>query len=115
MESVLHPRQMFLLILAGWINQKQQNVIEYLIMENPILREKIGTKRILLTDDQRRRLAIKGKVLGRKTLAEIWSIVTPETILRWHRDLIAPKWDHSKCRNWMGRPSTGKEVVELLI
>jgi hypothetical protein len=115
MESVLHPWQMLLLILAGWINQQQQNTIEYLIAENRILRKKIGKKRILLTDDQRRRLAIKGKVLGRKALAEICSIVTPETILRWHRDLITEKWDYSKRRNKTGRPKTDKELAELLL
>jgi len=115
MKSVLHPGQMLLLILAGWINQQQQNAIEYLIAENCIPREKIGKKRILLTDDQRRRLAIKGKVLGRKALAEICSIVTPETILRWHRNLVAEQWDCSKCRNKTGCPSVQKEVVELLV
>jgi putative transposase len=115
MKSILHPWQMLLLILAGWINQQQQSAIQYLIAENRILREKIGQKRILLTDNQRRRLAIKGKVLGRKILAEICSIVTPETILRWHRELIAKKWDYSKCRKKVGRPTIEKEVVELLI
>jgi putative transposase len=82
---------MLLLILAGWKNQQQQHAIEYLIAENQILRERIGKKRISLTDDQRRRLAVKGKVLGRRALAEICSIVTPETILRWNRELIARK------------------------
>ena len=59
MKTLLHPWQMLLLILAGWINQQQQNAIECLIAENRILREKIGKKQILLTDDQRRRLAVK--------------------------------------------------------
>jgi hypothetical protein len=77
MKSILHPWQILLLVLAGWINRQQQNSIDYLIAENQILREKLGKKRILLNDDQRRRLAIKGKVLGRKALAEICSIVTP--------------------------------------
>jgi putative transposase len=104
-----------LLILAGWINQQQQNAIEYPIAENRILREKIGRRRILLTDDQRRRLAIKGMVLGRKALAEICSIVTPETILSWHKNLIAEKWDYSKCRKKLGHPRTDKEIVELLV
>jgi len=60
MKFVLQPWQVLLFILAGWINKQQQNAIDYLIMENRILREKLGKKRILLTDDQRRRLAIKG-------------------------------------------------------
>jgi putative transposase len=115
MIFVLHSWQMLLLILVGWVNQQQQNAIEYLIAENRILREKVDKKRILLTDDQRRRLAIKGKVLGRKALAEICSIVTPETILRWHMNLVADKWDYSKRRNKAGRPKTDKELVELLL
>jgi putative transposase len=115
MKSVLHPWQILLLVLAGWIHRNQQNAIEYLIAENRIIREKLGKKRVLLTDDQRRRLAIKGKVLGRKALAQICGIVTPETILRWHRNLVAQKWDYSKCRKNLGRPSTHKEIVEPLV
>lgn len=115
MKFVLHPWQILLLVLAGWINKHQQNAIEYLITENRVLREKLGRKRILLTDDQRRRLAIKGKVLGRKMLGDLCTIVTPETILRWHRNLVAQKWDYSKSRNKLGRPSTDREIVELLV
>jgi putative transposase len=115
MKFVLQPWQILLLILAGWINKQQQNAIDYLIMENRILRERLGKKRILLTDDQRRRLAIKGKILGRKALGDLCTIVTPETILRWHRNLVAQKWDYSKCRKKLGRPSTDKEIVELLV
>jgi putative transposase len=115
MKTVLHPWQMLLPILAGWINQQQQNAIEYLIAENRILREKIGKKRILLTDDERRRLAVEGKVLGRKALAEICCLFTPETILRWHRELIAKKWDYSKCRKKVGRPKIEKGVAELVV
>jgi hypothetical protein len=73
---------LLLLILAGWINRSQQNAIEYLLTENRVLREKLGKKRILLNDDQRRRLAVKGKILGRKMLEQLTSIVTPDTLLR---------------------------------
>ena len=104
MKCILHPWQILLLILAGWINKHQQNAIEYLITENRVLREQFGKKRILLTDDQRRRLAIKGKILGRKVLGDLCTIVTPETILRWHRNLVTQKWDYSKFRKRMGRP-----------
>src|SRR5262245_33917676 len=54
-----------LLIVAGWINRQQQEVIDYLRTENHVLKEKLGKRRILLNDDQRRRLAVKAKVLGR--------------------------------------------------
>jgi hypothetical protein len=78
--------------------------------------DKLGNKRILLTDDQRRRLAVKGKALGRKTLREITTIVTPDTILRWHRQLIAQKWDYSACRQGkLGRPPVSKQVIELML
>ena len=89
MKSQFQPWQLLLLIFAGWMNRQQQDAIEYLLTENHILREKLGKKRILLNDDQRRRLAVKGKILGRKMLNELATIVTPETILRWHRELVA--------------------------
>src|SRR5262249_11707830 len=66
MNFFFQPSQLLVLILAAWINREQHQVIEYLRIENQILREKIGKRRILLNDDQRRRLAVKGKVLGRK-------------------------------------------------
>jgi hypothetical protein len=73
--------------VSGWTNRHQQHTIEYLITENQVLKEKLGKKRILLNDDQRRRLAVKGKLVGRNLLSEIATIVTPDTILRWHRQL----------------------------
>jgi hypothetical protein len=97
MRFVLQPWQMLLAILAGWINEKQQQ-IEYFRSESQVLREKFGKKRILLNDEQRRRLAVKGKILGRKVLEEIGTLFTPDTILRWHRQLVAQKWDHSAKR-----------------
>jgi hypothetical protein len=82
MKARFQPWHLLLLILAGWINRQQQNAIEYLLTENRILREKLGKNRILLSDDQRRRLAVKGKILGRKMLEQLAGIVTPDTILR---------------------------------
>jgi hypothetical protein len=98
MKSQFQPWQFLLLILAGWINRRQQDAVEYLITENRILREKLGKQRILLNDDQRRRLAVKGKILGRKMLEQLATIVTPDTILRWHRELVARHWDYSHRR-----------------
>jgi hypothetical protein len=65
------------------MNREQEKVIQYLLAENRVLREKLGKGRILLNDEQRRRLAVKGKELGRKALFEFATIVTPDTILRW--------------------------------
>jgi transposase InsO family protein len=115
MKSQFQPWQLLLLILAGWINRRQQGVIEYLLTENHILREKLGKKRILLNDGQRRRLAIKGKILGRKLLDELATIVTPDTILRWHRELVARHWDYSKHRKSSGRPPVAQEIVQLVL
>ena len=75
-------------------------------MENQVLKEKLGGGRILLNDDQRRRLAVKGKILGRKRLLEIGTLFTPDTILRCHRQWVARKWDYSKRRKSPGRPRT---------
>jgi putative transposase len=82
MSFVLKPWQLWVVTLAGWINQQQEQVIEFLRTENRVLRETHGNKRIVLNDDQRRRLAVKGKVLGRKVLEQVATIVTPDTLLR---------------------------------
>ena len=79
MNFVLQPWQLFLVILAGWVNRQQAEVIEYLRTENQVLKEKRGSGRILLTDDQRRRLAVKGNVLGRKRLEEVGTLLTSPT------------------------------------
>jgi putative transposase len=93
MKSVLQPWHLLPFIIAVWVNRHQQNVVEYLRTENQVLKEKLGKKRILLRDDHRRRLAVKRKILGRKALEEISTIVIPDTHLRWHRELVARKWD----------------------
>ena len=111
----LQPWQLLLLVLAGWVNRRQQDVIEYLLVENRVLRQKLGKRRILLNDEQRRRLAVKGKILGRKMIEQVAGIVTPETILRWHRELVARHWDYSKRRQKAGRPAIPEETVDLIL
>ena len=115
MKFILQPWQLLLLTLAGWINHSQQDAVEYLITENRILREKHGKKRILLNNDQRRRLAVKGKILGRKMLDQLANIVTPDTILRGHRELVARHWDYTDRRKASGRPPVTLEIVELVL
>ena len=83
MHSPSAALQFLLLTFSGWVNRRQQDVIAYLQEENRILREQLGGRRLRLTDAQRRRLAAKGKALGRKALREVAGIVTPDTILRW--------------------------------
>jgi hypothetical protein len=68
-------------------------------------------KRLHLTDDQRRRLAAKGKPLGWKVLSQIATIVTPDTILAWHRRPIAAKWTYPRKR--VGRPGVRWETSIL--
>src|SRR3954453_12807877 len=82
--------------------------------ENQVLREQLGGRRLRFSDDQRRRLAAKAKGLGRKCLAEVASIVTPETLLAWHRKLIAQKYDGSRQRG-PGRPCMANEIEALVL
>jgi len=115
MAFVLKPWQLLVIIVSAWMTKHQQELIDYLLTENQVLKEKLGGQRILLSHDQRRRLAVKGKILGRKRLQEIGTLFTPDTILRWHRQLVAQKWDYSKRRRSPGRPRTRQEVVDLVI
>jgi transposase InsO family protein len=114
MSTVFDPFSVLVVSIAGWMNQHQQHVIQYLIEENRVLREQIGNRRIRLNDDQRRRLAINAKRLGRSVLSQIATIVTPETLLAWHRRLIARKYDGSAFRS-PGRPVTAKETATLVV
>jgi putative transposase len=85
------------------MNQEHLKIIDYLTEENRVLKQQLGGRRLRLTDDQRRRLASKARQLGRKMLQDVATIVTPETLLRWHRKLIANKYDGSQ-RRGPGRP-----------
>ena len=103
-----------LIAVSGWMNHRQLLVIDYLREENRVLREQLGGRRVRLDDNQRRRLAVKAKALGRKVLAEIATIVTPETLLAWHRKLIAQKYDGTAHRA-PGRPRTAGEIEALVV
>ena len=94
MPTVFDPFQFLLIALAGWMNQRQLQMIEYLREENRVLREQLGDQRVRLTDNQRRRLAAKAKGLGRKLLADVATIVTPETFFF----ALAPTADRSEVR-----------------
>jgi len=110
------PWQLLLLIWAALINRDQTEALEFYRLEVEVLQEKLGKKRLLLNDDQRRRLAVKGRALGRKALRELTTIVTSDTILRWHRELVAKKWDYSaRQRKKPGRPPTPEEIAQLVV
>jgi hypothetical protein len=89
MRADLYPFQVLLVALARWVSRRQQEVVAYPVEENRVLKRQLGKKRLRLTDDQRRRLAAKGKKLGRQVLNDVATIVPPDTLLRWHRQLIA--------------------------
>ena len=114
MPIALDPLRFVLIALAGWMNHRQLQIIEYLQEENRVLREQLGQRRLRLSDDQRRRLAARAKGLGRKLLREVATIVTPETLLRWHQRLIAQKYDGSGKRG-PGRPLTAAEIEQVVV
>jgi len=96
MRLAIDPFRLLLISLAGWLNQRQQDVIDYLQQENRVLREQLGGKRLRFNDDQRRRLAVRAKQLG------------------WHRRLIARKYGGIQ-RRGPGRPRLQDEIQRLLV
>jgi putative transposase len=99
--------QMVLMVLTGWLDRRERHAIAYLIEENRFLRRQLGGRRLRLTDDDRRRLAARAYRVGRAALREIATIATPDTLLRWHRELIARKWTFAK------RPGRRGVLVEI--
>ena len=87
MRTPIQPLTLLVVAVAGWIQRDQQAAIVYLLEENRVLKARLCGRKLRLTHDERRRLAVKGKALGRKLLAEVAGIVTPETLLAWHRRL----------------------------
>src|SRR2546427_10243387 len=114
MPSLPYPLRFVFVALAGWINQQQRDVIDYLQEENRALREQLGPRRLRFSDDQRRRLAAKAKTLGRRVLRDMATIVTPDTLLAWHRRLIARQYDGS-ARRGPGRPPVMAAIRALVV
>jgi len=108
------PLQFLAAWLAVWLGRVLQEQVGFLLAENRLLREKLGGKRIRLSDAERRRLATLGKKLGRKGLVAVATIAAPETILRWYRELVAKKYDGSE-RRGPGRPRKRGELSELVV
>jgi transposase InsO family protein len=98
--------RLFVMAVAGWWADQRQEAVAYLVEENHILRTRLRG-RIRLTYDERRRLAVHGHRLGRRRLRQVATIVTPDTILRWHRQLIARKW------TYVSRPGRRGVLAEI--
>jgi len=107
------PVHLFVTSLLAWLHGEKHKVVKYLREENRVLKAQLDGRRVRLTDDDRRRLAVLGASLGRRILAELATIVTPDTILRWHRQLIARKWTYPKRRP--GRPAVLPEIRRLVV
>jgi putative transposase len=114
MRHAFNPFRFVVIAVAGWMNQKQQHAIDYLREENRVLREQLGARRLRFTDEQRRRLAAKAKLVARRVLDEIADLVTPDTLLAWHRKLIAQKYDGGAKRR-PGRPRIANEIENLVV
>jgi putative transposase len=83
-------------VLTGWLDGRERATVANLIEENRLMRRQLGRRRLRLTDDDRRRVAARAYRVGRAALREIATIASPDTLLRWHRQLIARKWTYAK-------------------
>ena len=114
MPFLFQPWHILLAALCGMVNERQQQIIQFQNAQIETLLKKLGKKRLLFDDEQRRLLAVKAHAIGRKTLLELTTIVTPDTILRWHRKLVAKKFDSSNKRQ-PGRPRIRQEIVDAIV
>jgi helix-turn-helix protein len=103
---------MVLGVLTGWLDRRERDAVAYLIEENRLLRRQLGTHRLRFSDDDRRRLAARAYRVGRAALREIATVATPDTLLRWHRQLIARKWTYAGRR---GRRGVLLEIRRLVV
>jgi putative transposase len=100
--------------VTGSVNEQLLLRIEYLVAENGILRNQIKGRQHL-SDAERITLAEIGKKLGKQALEEVAKVAKPDTILSWHRKLVAQKFDGSNQRKSLGRPRVGKELEDLVV
>jgi hypothetical protein len=101
-------------MIAGWVNRQQHTIIEFLQEENRILLEQLGGKPKRFANAQRVRLARKAKPLGRHRLLALGTAVTPDTLLRWFRTLVARRRTYPSNAG-TGRPSVAPEVEKLVL
>src|SRR5262245_42634590 len=101
-------------LTTGSVDQHLLLRNEYLVTENRLLRHQIKG-RVRLSDGERKVLAELGQKLGKQALEEVATIVKPDTILGWHRKLVAPKLDGSTQRKAPGRPTIDPELEKLVV
>ena len=99
--------QIWFAVVIGWLDRHERDALAYLMEENRILRAQVGGRRLRLTDDDRRRLAVRAFRLGRRALRPVATMVTPDTLLRWHRQLVARKWTYAR------RPRRREVLAEI--
>jgi putative transposase len=114
MGSVPPVVSFLLMIAAGWVHRHQLVVIEFLLAENRLLKARLRGRRIRFTDAERALLARKAKAVGRKALLELDTIVSPDTLLRWHHRLVAQKWNFVERRS-PGRPGIMCHISNLIL
>ena len=114
MGCVLPALSFLLMMVAGWVQRHQLIVIEFLQAENRLLKERLRGKRIRFTNAERALLARKAKAVGRKALLELDTVVSPDTLLRWHRRLVAQKWNFAHRRR-PSRPGITRHISELIV
>ena len=110
MSFLLHPVHVVVTLLTEWVRHEQEKVIEFLRTETEVLLEQLGDKRILLSDDDRRLLAVKGMALEKEDLENVCVIVQPDTLRRWHRELVERNRFKNPQRK-TGRPGTDQEIA----
>jgi transposase len=100
--------------ITGTVDQELLLRNEYLVTENRVLRSQIKG-RLRLSDGERKALGEIGQKLGKHALKEVAKIVKPDTILGWHRQLVAQKCDGSQQRRSPGRPKINPELEALIV
>jgi transposase InsO family protein len=108
------PMRLIALTLAGWLRRYDEEIVAYLLAENRMLRERLGPGRLRLATGEKRRLARAAHNLSRKTLLALATIVTPDTLRKWYRQLVAAKYDGSAKRG-PGRPRKRDALAALVV
>lgn len=115
MKNIITPLHSLVTTLACWINDWQAQRIAFLCKQIEAYQRIAGTGRLPFTDKERRELAVLGKRIGLDALRELPTLVQPETILAWHRRLVARKFDYSGRRRGPGRPRIMEQIRALIL